>query len=199
MKRILLPCLLLLGLLRLGAAEAPGMKAPDSYRLMNRDQISISVYDEPELGAVASIDASGQVRIPLLDDVPLVGLTVREAEKKLEQLYIEREFLKKPMVTIRIAGYAQREVTVFGAVRTPGILPFQPEVASMTIVEVVSKLGGFTGIARSDRVRVTRHTPEGDKTLIVNVKVMIEGGGRGTIEPFLVYPGDQIYVDDRLL
>lgn len=201
MKRVVLASLFLLAVPLLPAASSTASSIPasdafsDTYRLMLRDQISVAIYRQEDMGATATIDLNGRVRIPLLEDVQLLGLTVREAEKKLEQLYIEGELLKKPIVTVRIISYAKRDVMILGAVGNPGALPFPPEIASMDIVEAISKVGGFKGIAKSNVVKVIRHTARGDETQIVNVRRMIETGGT---ERFLLYPGDQVYVDDRL-
>lgn len=196
MHRFAVLVLCLLGLARAWAAESTPHTAPDSYRLTIRDQIVVSIYDEPELGATVGIDNGGIVRLPLLDEVNLAGLTVREAEKRLEQLFVEREFLKKPQVTVRIAAYAPREVRVLGpGVRPGGAVQFFPEVAQMDIVEVIQKAGGFTGVAKSKEVMVTRRGPSGAQTFIKNVKAMIEDGA----ERFFILPGDEIYVGERII
>lgn len=200
MKRAVLASLLLLAVpllpAALNTASPVSNDVSETYRLMIRDQITVNVYGQPDMGAESTIGLSGTIRIPLLEEVQLNGLTVREAEKKLEQLYVEKELLKKPTVSVRIISYAKREVMILGpGVTNPGALPFPPEIASMDILEAISKVGGFRGIARSDEVKVIRQTPRGTETEIVDVKRMME---RGTTNRFLLYPGDQVYVRDRL-
>jgi polysaccharide export outer membrane protein len=89
---------------------------------------------------------------------------------------------------------------VLGAVRSPGVIPFPLEVNSMDIVDVISKTGGLAGIARGEAVRVTRLDEDGQETVsIVNVESLITGKGRRSdSDRFLIYPGDVIYVPDRL-
>lgn len=171
-----------------------------SYRIMIRDQVQITVFDEADLSTAQRVDGKGQLRVPLLGNVKLSGLTVRDAEELLEKRFIEGEFLRDPMVTLRIEEYATREVSVLGAVRSPGVIPFPLEVNSMDIVDVISKTGGLAGIARGEAVRVTRLDEDGQETVsIVNVESLITGKGRRSdSDRFLVYPGDVIYVPDRL-
>lgn len=171
-----------------------------SYRIMIRDQVEITVFDEADLSTAQRIDGKGQIRIPLLGNVKLSGLTIRDAEELLERRFVEGEFLKEPMVTLKILEYATREVSVLGAVRSPGVIPFPLEVNSMDIVDVISKTGGLAGIARGEAVRVTRLDADGQETIsIVNVESLITGKGRRSdTDRFLIYPGDVIYVPDRL-
>ncbi|HUG10162.1 MAG TPA: polysaccharide biosynthesis/export family protein [Opitutaceae bacterium] len=170
------------------------------YRIMIRDQVSLNVFDEPDLSTAQRVDGKGQLRIPLLGNVKLSGMTIRDAEEMLEKRFIEGEFLKDPMVTVRIEEYATREVSVLGAVRSPGVIPFPFEVNSMDIVDVISKTGGLAGIAKGESVRVTRLSDTGTETnFTVNVESLITGRGRRSdAERFLIFPGDVIYVPDRL-
>jgi polysaccharide export outer membrane protein len=173
---------------------------PANYQLSIRDQIQLIVYDEPDLSTEQRIDGRGQVRIPLIGTTRLAGMTVREAEEYLERAYVEQQFLRNPMVSIRVADYSPKEVDVLGAVVTPGKLTFPMEANSLDIVDVISRMGGFTGIARSNRVRVTRVGRDGRETdLTVNVERMITGRGRGAREqPVDIFPGDVIWVPERL-
>jgi len=185
-------------------AQQPGSSAPaganPSYRIMIRDQVQITVFDEADLSTAQRVDGKGQLRVPLLGNVKLSGFTIRDAEEMLEKRFIEGEFLKEPMVTLKIVEYATREVSVLGAVRSPGVIPFPFEVNSMDIVDVISKTGGLAGIARGEAVRVTRLDEDGqEKISIVNVESLISGKGRRSdSDRFLIYPGDVIFVPDRL-
>lgn len=185
-------------------AQQTGSNAPaganPSYRIMIRDQVQITVFDEADLSTAQRVDGKGQLRVPLLGNVKISGLTIRDAEELLERRFVEGEFLKEPMVTLKIVEYATREVSVLGAVRSPGVIPFPFEVNSMDIVDVISKTGGLAGIARGEAVRVTRLDEDGqEKISIVNVESLITGKGRRSdSDRFLIYPGDVIYVPDRL-
>ena len=196
---LLAACLPLLASAQTPASPESGTQDPN-YRILIRDQVSITVFDEAELSTVQRLDANGQMRVPLLGNIKFSGMTIRDAEEMVEQRFIEGEFLKQPMVTIRIVEYAPRQVSVLGAVRSPGVIPFPLEVNSMDIVEVISKTGGLAGIAKGESVRVTRLGNNGDEeTFTVNVESLITGRGRkSNSERFLIYPGDVIYVPDRL-
>ncbi len=178
----------------------PQVTIPEFYELSVRDQIEISVYGEPDLSAAQRIDGRGQIRVPLLGTVKLIGMTVRQAEAFIQRSYVDQRILRNPMVTIRVVDYAPKEVSVLGAVATPGKLVFPIEANSLDIVDVISQMGGFTGIAKSNEVRVTRRGP-GSQTneFTVNVEQLITGKGKGSDKSRVaILPGDVIWVPERL-
>lgn len=174
---------------------------PDSYQLRIRDQLDLTVYDEPDLSTSQRIDGRGLIRVPLLGNARVAGLTIRQAEEYLQRAYVEERLLRDPMVTIQVTDYASREVSVLGAVASPGVLTFPIEANSLHIVDVISEMGGFEGIAKSDKVRVTRRTPNGQTVeFTVNVERMITGRGddAGERSRARILPGDVIWVPERL-
>lgn len=176
---------------------------PDNgnYRLGKLDQIQITIFDEPDLSVAQRINGEGSVRIPLIGVIKMAGLTISKAETAIEQSYIENEILKDPIVSIRVIEYAPKEISILGAVGSPGKLPFPTEVSSLDIVDVISKVGGFTQVARADSVRITRVGDDGREIIFtVNVESMITGRGRRSGEPARVpvYPGDVIWVPERM-
>lgn len=182
------------------AADAEGQDMAN-YELSVRDQIELIVYDEPDLTASQRIDGRGQIRVPLIGTTRIAGMTIREAEEYLEKAFIENRILRSPMVTIRVADYAPKEVAVLGAVESPGKLTFPIEENSMDIVDVISQMGGFTDMARSDNVRVTRVSQGGRKVdFTVNVERMISGKGRrrSSESRVEILPGDVIWVPQRI-
>lgn len=185
------------------AQKAPAADEVDmaNYELSVRDQIELIVYDEPDLTASQRIDGRGQIRVPLIGTTRIAGMTIRQAEEYLEQAFVEKRILRHPMVTIRVADYAPKEVAVLGAVASPGKLTFPIEENSLDIVDVISQMGGFTDMARSDNVRVTRMTEGGRKIdFTVNVERMISGrGSRRSSEARVdILPGDVIWVPQRI-
>lgn len=181
-------------------AGTPATTDP-SYRLIAGDTVAISVYGEPDLSATQIIDHSGEVRLPLIGEIILTGKSVREAEQALEKTYKERQFLKAPVVNLVVTSYFPREVSVLGAVRSPGTVVFPRDVTSLDIVEVITRVGGFTPISKSDAVTITHRTPDGKETVTtVDLENTITGrhqAGRDRAE-LAIYPGDRIWVPERL-
>lgn len=172
-----------------------------SYRLVTGDSVSVNVYGEPEMSTSQRLDTTGILRLPMIGEIKLSGLSVREAEKTLEKMYRDRELLKSPLVSIVVSNYALREVSVLGAVRSPGNFQFPKEATSLDIADLITRLGGFTPTAKSDAVSVIRRKPDGkEEVTTVDVERMISGRRRGDASrrEFAVFPGDRIWVPERL-
>lgn len=187
----------------LAAASAAPEPADAHYVLRPGDSVQVAVFGEPDLLAEQRIDPNGEVRLPLLGNFRLAGLSVRRAEEALEASFVEREFLRSPQVSVRVQQYMERSFVVLGQVRSPGRKQFPPERASVSIVDVISDAGGFTGVARGDSVRVTRVDPESgeEETFSVNVERIISGRGQNGSRDgpgFDIVPGDIIFVPERL-
>lgn len=175
------------------AAAAATKQTSENYRLLVRDQIEVRVFGEEDLTVVQRIDGQGNVRLNLIENVPVAGKTVREAEEHVAKLYVEKKFLRNPMVTVRVTEYSTREVIVLGQVMTPGPVAFPIEVDQMDIVEVIGKCGGFTELAKTKEVRLTTTDASGrEDERGINVDAMYRGGGN--VEKVWVRPGDKIYV-----
>jgi polysaccharide biosynthesis/export protein len=182
------------------SASAPAATDPN-YRLSAGDTVTVAIYDEPELAATQTIDRSGEVRLPLIGGIILTGKSVREAERLLEETYRKREFLKTPVVNVVVTSYFPREVSVLGAVRSPGTVLFPRDATSLDIVDVITRVGGFIPVSKSDAVTLTRRSEDGKETVtVVNLEDAIGGrrkAGRDRAD-VLVYPGDRIWVPERL-
>lgn len=186
---------------KVGAQASTAVTDP-SYRLNSGDTILFGVYQQEDLAASQTIGRSGDVRLPLIkEEIILGGKTVREAERYLENLYREKKLLKAPVVSIKVAVYFPRVVSVLGAVRAPGEIPFPPDITTMDIVEVITKAGGFLPISKADSVTVTRRATDGKETSqTLDLENVISGrrrAGRDRAE-FPVFPGDRIWVPERL-
>jgi len=179
--------------------SSPLIMATDpGYRLSLGDEITINVHGEQDMSTAQRIDKKGAVRIPYVNEVNLADKTVREAEGYVEQLLVERKLLKKPLVNITVRDYATNEVTLTGRGVRQGVFPLPKEVASIEIVELMTRYGGFSANAKSNDVKVYHKDETGrEKVTSVDVEAMMENR-KNALKSFPIYPGDRIYVDERL-
>ena len=141
------------------------------------------------------------MRLPLIGDIILAGKSVREAERMLEITYVQRQFLRTPVVDLVVITYFPREVSVLGAVRSPGTVVFPRDVTSLDIIEVITRVGGFLPISKSDAVTITHRAPDGKETVVtVDLESAMTGRHRAGREraDLASYPGDRIWVPERL-
>ena len=205
-KHRLLPLLALL-LLAVPAASVRGQgqdtgnKKSYIHTLGLADRVRISVYQEDDLTSVTRIDARGRVNMPLLGEIVIGGMTVVEAQGAIENAYKEGRFLRNPQVTISVEEYAPREVSISGAIRSPGRYSL-PIESTLTVVELVTKAGGITDIGKGTAVTVTRFLPDGTKKVYtVDVDSVIKGkkDTRTDESSLVLQPGDNVYVPERLI
>jgi protein involved in polysaccharide export with SLBB domain len=172
-----------------------------NYRLGLGDTIVFSVRGQ-DVSDSQTISRKGDVRLPLIkEEVSLAGKTVREAERFLENLYREKRLFKNPVVSLKVASYYPRSVSVLGAVVSPGTVPFPPDTVSLDIVEVITRVGGFRPVAKSESVSVMRRGEDGKETTqILDLRNIISGRrklGADRLD-FEILPGDRIWVPEKI-
>ncbi len=199
----------LLAGLALVALPAPAQVTPinpDSrrallYTIAITDSLRVSVFGEDDLSRNTRVDARGMVNLPLIGEVKVFGQTLREAEQVIAAAYRDGRYLRNPQVTITVEVYAVREISVQGQVKNPQRV-VMPAESSMTVLEAVTRCGGFTDSAKGTEVRVTRVGPDGKvKVFIVDIDSLIKGKDRAKSEDnsLLLLPGDIIYVPERII
>lgn len=86
-------------------------RPPGPYRLGPGDVITVSVQRFPDLSFQAAINPEGNIIVPLLETVPLQGLTLLEAQEKIRTLL--NRFVINPIVVLSLSS--QRPDTSFQA------------------------------------------------------------------------------------
>ena len=182
------------------------LRDPTGYKLRPGDMVSISVLGEPECNIEAKISDDERVRLVYIGEVPIAKLSAKQAEKYIAEEYRRRLIFREAKVLVRITKYVERSVFLSGAVSRKGVYIFPPEVEAMNIVQVIARSGGFTDIANRKNVRVTRtfYDDSGkikdSKTYEINVENLSSGVNEGGANrTFMIYPGDQIFVKERLV
>lgn len=163
------------------------------YLVDTNDVLDITVFEEPELSMSIRVSDEGILSFPLIGDVKVSGLTTQAVEKTLEA-QLGNGYLKNPKVTVRLdielmGQYQEKEVFVLGEVKNPGALPILGKY--MTVLEAVTKAGGFTEIAAPNRTRVIRVENGVEQSIKVNLN-KVRKGDRGL--DIILKPGDTINV-----
>ena len=117
--------------------RAPWREA--SYRIGPNDTIDIRVFRDPEFNTTARVDGQGFIRFPPLGKVEVAGLTERELETLLQDR-LRDKYIKDPHVTVFVTEPHMREVSIFGAVGSPGRYPL---VGEMRLLDLLSLAGGI--------------------------------------------------------
>ncbi len=183
-----------------GAADDT-VKKNRPYHIANTDKLRIAIFQEEDLSTIARVDTNGAVNLKLVQSVRVAGLTISEAERTIEAAYQDNRYLRNPQVTLNVEEYAPREVTIMGQVRAPARYPL-PIESPMTILDLVTKAGGFTDVAKGTEVKITRVGPDGkSQTIVVDVESLIKGKSRAKPGDSSVEleDGDIVYVPERII
>jgi polysaccharide export outer membrane protein len=173
--------------LRGGGALASG---ESDYVLVVGDVIELNVFREPDLTAQATIARDGTVQLPLIREVKLAGLSIRDAREQLRGLY-DTKFLVDPQIFLSVVKFSQRKFTMMGQVARPGSYELQGG-ERIDLLEAIGLAGGFTRIANRGRVLIQRRDGEAVTTIKANAKRMADGKEA----PIEVQPGDVITVSE---
>jgi len=184
------------------APAAPAPAAPTqsgarvaSHRLRPMDLIRIQFFQEAELDRELRVSQDNTIVLALVGSVNIKDRTVRETELLIADLY-RKDYLVNPQVSITVVEYAQRSVTVLGAVGSPGTVVLPPE-RSMTMLDVIARSGGFSRLANQKSVSLTRNLPDGrTANFTINAEDMMTGDKNNQ---WPVVDGDIISVPERLL
>ncbi|KPK15295.1 MAG: hypothetical protein AMJ62_09620 [Myxococcales bacterium SG8_38] len=172
------------------ATEVPP-PATDDTTLGPGDVFSVRVYGEEAMSGSHQVAPDGTINFPLLGAVQVDGLEPPEVAHEIQTLLKERDLLRNPHVSVYVEQYASKRVSVMGAVANPGTFPLEP---GMTVVEAITRAGGFSALADRDGTVVTRKV--GNET--VRYRVPVARVTKGQARDIEVAAGDIIYVPERL-
>ena len=121
----------------------------------------------------------GTVTLPLIGDVDVQGLSVKQAERRLVERLADG-YIKYPNVTIEVLKF--RPFYVIGEVRAPGSYPYELEIS---VLQAIAIAGGYTYRADQDDIEILRASEAEFK--------VIEGVDEDTV----IIPGDIISIKER--
>jgi len=104
-------------------------------------------------GQEYQVEEDGDVALPVIGRVTVVGLTRQEASNKIEELY-KGSLLKNPIIELKIINL---KVTVLGEIKAQGNYPLIKD--KTTLIEVIGQAGGLTDKANEKNVEIIRGDP----------------------------------------
>ncbi len=163
-------------LLTLEVYTNQGEKIVDPNRESFKDGAVSAVTSTPTQYLV---DIDGIVKLPLIDEVKLQGLTLRQAEEILSKSY--EKFYQGAYVLL---GFSNKRVIVLGA---PGgqVIPLTNE--NIRLAEILALAKGVSIDGRGENIRVIRN----EEVMIADFSTF-EGYTKSN---FLMKPGDIVYVE----
>jgi polysaccharide export outer membrane protein len=173
----------------LPAEELLGVGEREPYVIGVTDQLTITVWKNPELSGRLVVRSDGMVSVPLLDDVQAEGLTAEELREVVTEAL--SEFISNPDVTVVVVGMNSNSIAIMGGVNRSGELPLQKETR---VLQAIARSGGFSTWAKKGQVKIFRQTPDGLAEYRFDYDAYLAGKAPGT--NIVLKAGDTVVVPD---
>ena len=123
------------------AAPVQPASAQQEYLLSSGDIVKITVFKNPDLTLEARVSELGTIGFPLLGEVPVGGLTLPAAERKIAGLLRDGGFVQNAQVNMLLTQAVGNQVSVLGQVNRPGRYPL--EQAGGRLAGMLATAGGI--------------------------------------------------------
>ena len=170
------------------STKAPATADRD-YRLGPEDMIDVFVWKEPDLSTSVVVRPDGKISLPLANELEASGKTATELQTEIAARL--RVYISEPIVNVMVKQINSLKISVLGEVRKPDVYRIKNRI---TVLDAIAMAGGFTDLARPNRVVVLRNTAEGPQRIKINVKQTV-GDSAGL--PFYLQAQDTVYVEGR--
>jgi polysaccharide export outer membrane protein len=176
-----------------GATEEPQPSA--DYVIGVNDVLFININGKPEFfvapGNINSkvqgsrVDGNGRVNLPLVGPVQVAGLTLSQAQLKIQEAL--RTYLQNPWVVVEVAEYKSRPLYLLGQFKVPGTFYMD---RTLNLVQGLALGNGPDTTADLRGASLSR----GGKLLPVDIQeLLVRGDARQNI---WLKAGDTIYIPD---
>jgi polysaccharide export outer membrane protein len=159
----------------------------DPYRLGEGDQVTILVWEKPELSGPQIVGPDGALTVPLVGSVHVSGLTRDDASKAIHDSLAK--LYSGVVVSLKVDQYIGNRVTVVGRVKTQGVQRFE---SVPTILDAIAKAGGLMeGPVNLTHCAVMRGR---DRMAWIDLAALMDG--RDLSLNLRLKPGDVVLVPD---
>jgi polysaccharide export outer membrane protein len=110
------------------------------WKVAEGDLLRVRIYREPDLSGESPVTVGGTAFFAGVGRVGVEGLSLDSLQVDLSARY--SKFLVEAVVDVTV----QRDIVVYGQVRTPGVFLVDP---STTVLGLLAKAGGASGMGRN--------------------------------------------------
>lgn len=166
----------------------------NSQKLKPAYVISIRILEDKRDALQQRVSLTGEIQAPYIGLIKAEGLTCQELAfkikrelKKLEKGYlvnftinppVEENFFADATVLVTLDPAMPHEdcivefVVAFGSIAKQGKYDFEG-IPDHKLSALIKRAGGFTSKSTIPKIRVIRKTPEGNKTIVVDGKALL--------------------------
>jgi polysaccharide export outer membrane protein len=157
------------------------------YRMGPEDVIEVFVWKEPELSTTVTIRPDGRISLPLANELDASGKTAAELQTEITTRL--SKYVVQPVVNVMVKQVNSLKISVLGEVRRPDVYRIKNRV---TVLDAIAMAGGFTDLARPNKVIVLRHSTAGLQRIRINIKQLVDDDSSA---PFFLQTLDTVYVE----
>ncbi|MCC6748434.1 MAG: polysaccharide biosynthesis/export family protein [Deltaproteobacteria bacterium] len=154
------------------------------------DELTVSVWKNPDLSTNMRVRLDGTVSMPLIGDVKAAGRTVAELREEITERLVPYLKETSAVVTVSVGEIHSYSFTVMGNVDRPGM--FNPR-RYVTIMEALGMAGDVNRFAAAERIVIVRKKP-GGKAVRIPIDYRAIASGRRPDQDLVLVSGDVVYV-----
>jgi polysaccharide biosynthesis/export protein len=174
------------GTVNAGAAVLSSMDVLDTSNIIaSGDTISIRILEDRKPALQQQVAVTGEVQAPYVGLVTAKGKTCRDLAFNIKK-ELEKNFFQHATVVIAIDKINPEDAiktreqeldfyVMFGIVAKQGKYDL-PANEDISISQAILRAGGFAQFANKEKVKIIRKTPQGNKTILVNVDGIMRQG-----------------------
>lgn len=156
-----------------------------AYLLGAGDVIRISVWKEADLSQTAVVRPDGNISLPLVGEVNVIGKSILEAQDIIRGRL--HGLLTNPQVTVIVLEIHSRQVYITGEVGRPGAYPME---GSIRVLQLIARAGGLTQFAHKKDIYIL--TKSAKRPLHFNYSKVVRG--HDSEQNIALMPGDTVVV-----
>jgi polysaccharide biosynthesis/export protein len=168
------------------ATAASTVTLNEGYILGAGDVIEVAVLGREDYRARVQVQVDGTIQLPLIGDLTATNRTVLQLRGEVRDALVAGGYFNNPAVSVAVASFASRYITVLGEVATPGLVPID---RAYRLSEIIARVGGLRPNASDDII--LNRAGDGGESMTLNVRDVATGNA--SQDP-VVNPGDRIYV-----
>lgn len=145
-----------------------------TLKIESDDQESVAVFNKDVLRStetkldvsantkdiIYKVDINGNITLPIIGKVSVVGLSVYEAEQLIASLIYPQYVKKEPVVTMTISNF---KITILGDVSSPGVIDVNDD--KINILEALAMAGDLNITGRRNNVMLIRTQDDGSREI----------------------------------
>jgi polysaccharide export outer membrane protein len=174
------------------SAPAPvAITPPPDYLIGAGDVLIITFWMEPEMSTDSAIvRPDGMITLPLINDVPAMGLKPEQLRDRLAELS-KKTLLEDPRVTVTVRAINSRKVYIVGGIQKAGAYDL---LAPLTVLQLITIAGGTREFVSGKDIQIIREEGGKKRAIKFNLKEVQEG--KNLDQDIPLKPGDTITIPE---